>query len=109
MLLTSDHGFHFGQFALRLGKYQPYETDVHVTLAARGPGVRRGHIDPRLVVVSVDLAPTLIHMAKGDETSRLVQGMDGTSFLPLLREEGRNKVGYLYLVGSMAHFFREKF
>ncbi len=81
-MFTSDHGYKSGQFVYH-GKRRPYETDIHVTLAVRGPGVRKGAVEPRLVVASVDLAPTLLEIAGVPEAG---EDMDGSSFLHLLKE-----------------------
>ena len=42
IFFTSDNGFHMGQHRLKPGKYTPYETDVHVPLLVRGPGIAAG-------------------------------------------------------------------
>ncbi len=80
MVYTSDHGYHLGQFCLPHDKRQPYEFDLRVPLAARGPGVRTGATDAAVVVATIDLAPTLMEMAGAE-----VPGdVDGTSFLDRL-------------------------
>ncbi len=78
MIFTSDHGYNLGQFGLVRDKAQPYEFDVRVPLAVRGPGVVRGAEDDSLVVASIDLAPTLMEMAEAD----VINPVDGLSFLP---------------------------
>ena len=62
VVLTSDNGFHLGQHRLEPGKYTAYETDVHVPLLVRGPGVPAGGT-VRALTSSVDLAPTLAGLA----------------------------------------------
>ncbi len=42
VVFASDNGFHLGQHRLPAGKRTPYETDIHVPLLVRGPGVRGG-------------------------------------------------------------------
>ena len=42
VMLTSDHGFHMGQFCLGPCKRQPYDTDLRVPFLVRGPGVPAG-------------------------------------------------------------------
>jgi len=80
IVFTSDNGFHMGQHRLDQGKYTPYETDVHVPLLIRGPGVPAGATASALAA-SVDLAPTLAELAG----AKLTVDFDGRSLVPLLR------------------------
>ncbi len=57
-----------------------------MTLAVRGPGVRKGAVEPRLVMASVDLAPTLLEIAGVPEAK---EEIDGSSFRPLLEENSK--------------------
>lgn len=80
IVFTSDNGFHMGQHRLEPGKYTAYETDVHVPLLIRGPGVQAGSRTGALAS-SVDLAPTLAELA--GVTLRV--DADGRSLVSLLR------------------------
>jgi arylsulfatase A-like enzyme len=61
VVLTSDNGFHLGQYGLGRGKSTPYDPDVHVPLLVTGPGVVPG---PRTELTSnIDLAPTIEDLA----------------------------------------------
>jgi arylsulfatase A-like enzyme len=80
IVFTSDNGFHLGQHRLDSGKYTPYETDVHVPLLVRGPGVPAGIIVQALTS-SVDLAPTFAELAG----AALRVEPDGRSLVPLLQ------------------------
>ena len=80
IVFTSDNGFHMGQHRLVPGKYTPYETDVHVPLLIRGPGIAAGSRASALAS-SVDLAPTLAGLAG----ARLPGNPDGRSLVPWLR------------------------
>lgn len=80
IVFTSDNGFHMGQHRLEPGKYTPYETDIHVPLLVRGPGVPAGSRTDALAV-SVDLAPTLAGLAG----AKLPIDTDGRSLAPLLQ------------------------
>ena len=84
-VFSSDNGFHFGQFQMPAGKETAYDTDVHVPLIVRGPGVPAGRTaDP--MVGNIDLAPTLAQLA-GVGTAGFV---DGRSFARLLHDPGAN-------------------
>jgi N-acetylglucosamine-6-sulfatase len=78
-VFTSDNGFHLGQFRMPSGKQTAYETDIHLPLMVRGPGVKAASkVDD--LVGNVDLAPTFADMG-GASTPSFV---DGRSFLPLI-------------------------
>lgn len=82
VFFTSDNGFHMGQHRLKPGKYTPYETDVHVPLLVRGPGVAAGSAT-QAPTSSVDFTPTIAELAGAP----LPFAVDGRSFVPLLRGE----------------------
>ncbi len=42
IVFTSDNGFHLGEHRLPFGKQTPYDTDIHVPLVVRGPGIPAG-------------------------------------------------------------------
>ena len=42
VLVSSDHGYHLGQFRIPDEKMLPYETDVRVPMWIRGPGIPAG-------------------------------------------------------------------
>jgi len=79
IVFTSDNGFHLGQHRMPAGKQTPYESDIHVPLLVRGPGVRAGAHEARLAG-NTDLAPTFEAMAG----VRSPAFTDGRSLLPLL-------------------------
>ncbi|KAJ9587207.1 hypothetical protein L9F63_019287, partial [Diploptera punctata] len=83
VIMTSDHGYHIGQFALPWDKRQPYEMDIRVPLLVRGPGIVAGRSVSQ-PVLNIDLGPTFLDMADLEAPS----WMDGTSFLPLLQDTG---------------------
>ena len=80
IVFASDNGFHLGQHRMPAGKETPYETDIHVPLLVRGPGVQAGAHVPQLAG-NTDLAPTFEAMAG----VRAPSFTDGRSLLPLLR------------------------
>lgn len=81
VFFTSDHGYHYGEHRLALGKTWPYESDLRIPLWIRGPGIEAGRSDTTHMIVNVDLAPTILQLA-GDFAQ---PGADGRSFRPFLR------------------------
>ena len=79
IIFTSDNGFHMGQHRLKPGKYTPYETDIHMPLFVRGPGIAPGS-STGLFTSSVDFVPTIAELAGAE----LPFPVDGRSFVPLL-------------------------
>ncbi|KAH7102237.1 alkaline-phosphatase-like protein [Auriculariales sp. MPI-PUGE-AT-0066] len=62
IFFSSDNGFHIGQHRLQPGKGCAYETDVHVPMMIRGPGVKAGE---RVMVPTthIDVVPTIFSLA----------------------------------------------
>jgi N-acetylglucosamine-6-sulfatase len=79
-VFSSDNGYHMGENRLLPGKQTAFDTDVHVPLVVRGPGVPRGQVLDQLAS-NIDLAPTFESIAGA--TSR--PAVDGVSLLPLWR------------------------
>ncbi|XP_033225479.1 N-acetylglucosamine-6-sulfatase-like isoform X2 [Belonocnema kinseyi] len=73
IIFTSDNGYHVGQFGMPLDKRQPYETDIHIPLYIRGPGIEQSKI--AAPVSSVDMFATILDIAGLEYFS------DGTSLL----------------------------
>ena len=84
IVFTSDNGFHLGQHRLPAGKQTAYDTDIHVPLLIRGPGIAAGTHVAQLTG-NVDLAPTFEAMAGVSAPSFV----DGRSLLGLARHDGR--------------------
>jgi N-acetylglucosamine-6-sulfatase len=79
VIFTSDNGFHLGQHRLPAGKQTAYETDIHLPLMVRGPGMHAGtHVSA--ITGDIDLAPTIA--ALGGAT--LTDSPDGRSLVPFL-------------------------
>jgi N-acetylglucosamine-6-sulfatase len=79
IFFTSDNGFHMGQHRMKAGKYTPYETDVHMPLLVRGPGIARRSATS-VLTSSVDFVPTIAELAG----AKLDFPVDGRSFAPVL-------------------------
>ena len=90
-IFTSDHGYLFGEHRIRNLKHFAYEESLQVPLVIRAPKrFRRGaeripEVD--LPVANIDLAPTILRLARGEPCWRpgSCRTMDGRSLLPLLR------------------------
>jgi N-acetylglucosamine-6-sulfatase len=93
IVFTSDNGFHLGQHRLPAGKETAYESDIHVPLLVRGPGVRAGaHVSQ--LAGNTDLAPTFDAMGGAE-----IPGFtDGRSLLPLLRGRSPGRWRQTYLI-----------
>jgi len=79
IIFTSDNGFHLGQHRLPFGKQTPYETDIHVPLVVRGPGVPANRTVDGFAR-EIDLAPTFATWAHATAPS----SVDGVSLVPQL-------------------------
>jgi arylsulfatase A-like enzyme len=58
IIFTSDNGFHLGQHRMPAGKMTAYETDIHLPLLVRGPGIAPGS-HTSAIAGNIDLAPTM--------------------------------------------------
>ncbi|GAB1213020.1 hypothetical protein ATERTT37_002169 [Aspergillus terreus] len=68
---STDNGYHAGQHAMQPGKNCGYDTDIHVPLIVRGPGIPQNET-LNVVTSHTDLAPTFLSIAG---TTR--NGLDG--------------------------------
>ena len=80
VVFTSDNGFHLGQHRLPAGKETPYDTDIRVPLAMRGPGIP-AKTHSSTMVANTDLAPTFAAMADAGRDPQ----WDGRSLLDFAR------------------------
>jgi arylsulfatase A-like enzyme len=80
IVFTSDNGFHLGEHRLPFGKQTPYDTDIHVPLVVRGPGVAAGRRVSGFAR-EIDLAPTFAAWAHASTPAFV----DGVSLVPQLQ------------------------
>jgi len=94
IVFLSDHGYWYGEHGLSVERRLAYEEGLRIPWLVRYPPM----IDPGSVIdefaLSIDLAPTLIELAKCKATSR----MDGRSLVPLLAGESPNSWRTSFLV-----------
>ena len=84
IVLWGDHGWHLGEHNF-WGKHNVMHLATHAPLIVAGPGVPGGQRSPQLVEF-VDIYPTLCDLAGITTTN---QGLQGTSFIPLLSDPNR--------------------
>lgn len=91
LLFTSDNGFFFGEHRIPEQKTRPYEEALRVPLLARVPprylGGRPAQPEVSDPVANIDLAPTILDLARAEPCRRGgdCRVMDGRSLLDLIR------------------------
>jgi len=80
VLLTSDNGYYFGEHGLTIERRLPYEETLRTPLLIRHPGLIEAGIRPNALVLSIDLAATILDLA-GIEVPPTIQGR---SLMPVL-------------------------
>jgi N-acetylglucosamine-6-sulfatase len=77
IFFTTDNGFHASQHRMHPGKECGYDTDIHIPLVIRGPGIPAGATKD-IVTSHTDMAPTLLSLANATRPD-----FDGSA-IPLL-------------------------
>lgn len=80
VLLTSDHGYFYGEHGLNEERRLAYEESIRVPLAVRWPGAVPDGSKSDALALSVDIAPTLLELAGAAPIRRC----HGRSLVPLL-------------------------
>jgi len=81
IFITSDNGYHLGEFRLPAGKTHFYDFDIRVPMAIFGPKIPANSTFD-FIGTHIDLAPTFLDIA-GIPKPNI---MDGKSILPMLEE-----------------------
>lgn len=85
ILLCADHGDMLGERGLWF-KMSFYEASARIPLWISGPGLRAGRVDAP--VSSLDIAPTLAHLA-GIDLDEIAPWVEGESLMPLAEGDER--------------------
>ncbi len=80
MVFTSDNGFFYGEHGLSLERRLPYEESVRNPLIVRYPPLVEAGSRPEGLVLSVDVAPTVLEIARAP----VGEHVQGRSLVPLL-------------------------
>ena len=63
VVFTSDHGYWYGEHCLDLERRLAYEEAIRIPMLVRYPPTIKAGTKPEQLVLSIDLAPTLLEMA----------------------------------------------
>ncbi|KAK7547732.1 alkaline-phosphatase-like protein [Phyllosticta paracitricarpa] len=83
IVYTTDNGFHISQYRLPPGKECGFDTDIHIPLMIRGPGIEANK-ELDIVTSHTDLAPTILNLAGAPKA------LDG-KVIPLTKAAAGNK------------------
>jgi N-acetylglucosamine-6-sulfatase len=92
LIFTSDHGYFWGEHDLG-GKHGPYEEALRIPLLVRYPPLIQPGTKFEQLVLNIDIAPTLVDLARAAGASTT---MHGRSMLPLLEgTDTRTRASFL--------------
>jgi N-acetylglucosamine-6-sulfatase len=89
IIYSSDHGYKQGQWRIGTSKQHPYETDIRVPFIIRGPGITAGENFTKQISGNVDVMPTMLHLAAGENFVKAIN-MDGKSMTSFLINDLNN-------------------
>lgn len=81
IVFASDHGYWYGEHGLNDERRLAYEEGIRIPLLIRYPKKITAGLSPDEMVLSIDLAPTLLELAG----LKPAEKMEGMSLLPLLK------------------------
>jgi N-acetylglucosamine-6-sulfatase len=79
VVFTSDHGYWYGEHCLDLERRLAYEEGIRIPMLVRYPPTIKAGTKPEQLVLSIDLASTLLEMAGVKPVNQL----QGKSWLPI--------------------------
>ena len=85
VVFASDHGYFYGEHGLNEERRLAYEETIRIPLVIRYPPLAMAGSTPPEMVLSLDIAPTLLEVA-GLQPGAKIQGR---SLLPVLKNEVR--------------------
>jgi N-acetylglucosamine-6-sulfatase len=85
VVFTSDHGFFYGEHGLSEERRLAYEEAIRIPLLIRYPGLVKAGTTPSELVLSLDIAPTLLEMAGLTAAA----GVQGRSLVPVFANDAR--------------------
>ena len=80
IVVTSDHGYFYGEHGLSTERRLAYEESIRIPLIVRYPALVKSARGAAQTVLSVDLAPTLLELGRAPSPAKL----HGRSLVPLL-------------------------
>jgi N-acetylglucosamine-6-sulfatase len=83
IVVLSDHGYFYGEHDLNEERRLAYEETARIPLIFRVPGLARAGTTPEALVQTIDLAPTVLDLARVPDAAV----RQGRSLVPLLRGE----------------------
>ena len=86
VVFTSDHGYFYGEHGLSEERRLAYEEAIRIPLLVRYPPRVRPGTTPQEMVLSLDLAPTLLELAGLSPSS----GLQGRSLVPIFSGAARD-------------------
>jgi N-acetylglucosamine-6-sulfatase len=86
VVVTSDHGYFYGEHGLNEERRLAYEETIRIPLIIRYPPLTKAGSTPPEIALSLDIAPTLLGLA-GVQPSA---GIQGRSLVPVLKQEARD-------------------
>ncbi len=73
IVFTSDHGYWYGEHCLNDERRLAYEEGIRIPMLVRYPKTIKAGMKPKQMVLSIDLAPTLLELA-GVNPAKSIQG-----------------------------------
>ena len=86
VVFTSDHGYFYGEHGLNAERRFAFEETARIPLIVRYPGLIEAGTTPDQMVLSIDLAPTML--ALGGVTS--ASELQGRSLVPIFQDDVRD-------------------